>query len=196
MAKRGKAKDDWTPQEKINIFIERIDELESTKLVASVLNISSTISLDREKGLNTQLPNIDKDELRSFLTVFRHFISNDEPVYLYGIFNICHQFLTNESLKNDTAELRNYWKKALGMNGFKFHLNNNEVKPEETIDIWINSWSHHSDREYRKLLESFAPWQRDIMQMVFLDALVEATNVICYAGSYVKEGLEQGYFSF
>jgi len=64
------------------------------------------------------------------------------------------------------------------------------------VDIWINSWSHHNDLEYRQLFQSLPPYQGDVMKMLFLDALFEQTRIILYVGSGVKESLKQGWFSF
>jgi len=124
MARRIKTKHNWTPQEKIALFKERVDGLKSTKLVASGFDTTSTIIWDEDKEPSVKLPNIDNDELRSFLAVFRHFISNSEPIYLYNIFQICLQYLTNYTLKNHLIDARKKWKLSLEHNGIQFNLNN------------------------------------------------------------------------
>lgn len=113
MTKRRKTNQVWTPLEQLELFKERGDELNSTRLVASGFGLTSRIGWRGDEGLKIELAEVDKDDLCSFLTVFRHFISNDEPTYLFSILNICHQYLNNKNVKNELIELRKAWKAAL-----------------------------------------------------------------------------------
>lgn len=196
MTKRRKTRQVWTPLEQLELFKERVDELNSTRLVASGFYLTSRIGWREDEGLKIEQPEVDKDDLRSFLTVFRHFISNDEPTYLFSIFSICHQYLNNENVKNKLIELRKAWKTALENNGIRFTLNKKEIKPEELMDIWINGWSHHNDQEYRKFLKTLIPYEENFIQIFFLDALVESTKVILYVGNVVTIALKENQFRF
>lgn len=196
MARRTLNKGNWTEKEKIELFLERVDELRGTKLIANGFRISSKISWDEEEGVKVELPEISDDSLRSLLTIFRHFISDNEPTYMYSIFNLCHRLLSNDSLKSELIEIRKYWKTSLERNGIQLKFNDKELQPEELMSIWVNGWSHHNDLNYRRLLKSLIPYEGAILKAFFLDALVESTKVVLCAGDAIRFAYNRGWLVF
>src|SRR5262245_39702055 len=117
MSRQSPSARNWTPEEIIDRFLEKVEELESTRLLRNGFSVSLNISCDDTRGLSAEVTPVDDDDLRSFITVFRHFISNDEPMFLYKVFNTCHQYLNNDSLKAELIEIRKFWGNALKKNG-------------------------------------------------------------------------------
>jgi len=155
------------------------------------------INWDDEKGLSAEVTPVDDDDLRSFLTVFRHFVSNNEPTFLNKVFNTCHQHLKNDSLKAELVEIRKFWKIALEKNGLELAIDGTELTPEDLIQTWMNGWSHHNDDQYRDLVKN-APSkiQATIVKGYLLDALIEASRVVTVTGEAVLAARKNGWFTF
>jgi hypothetical protein len=197
MSKQSASARNWTPKEIIDRFLERVEELESTRLLRNGLNVSLKMGWDADQGASVEVNPVDDDDLRSFLTVFRHFVSNDEPMFLNKVFNICHQYLNKDSLKAELIEIRKFWKRALENNGMRLEIDGSEHTPEDLRRAWINGWSHHNDDEYRRLVkEAPSEAQAIIVKGYFLDALIEASKVITVTGEAVSDARKNGWFTF
>jgi hypothetical protein len=184
----------WTPEKIINGFLERVEELESTRLLRNGFSVSLNISCDDTRGLSAEVTPVDIDDLRSFLTVFRHFVSNNEPMFLYTVFNTCQQYLNNDALKAELVEIRKFWGNALKKNGIELEIDGTEYTPEDLMRTWLNGWSHHNEDEYRKLVKN-APSevQATIVKGYLLDALIEASRVITVTGEAVSDARKNGW---
>lgn len=196
MTKRSSSKHVWTPREKIEKFLEKVEEFQGTRLISSGFNISLKIGWDYQRGPSTQLTQIHDDDLRSYLTVFRHFISPNEPMCLYAVFDVCRHYLNNDSLKTEFVEIRKYWKASLEKNGMRLELDGSELKPEEIINLWINGWSHHNEPRYQELVKCAPADIRQIQKGFLLDALVESGKVILVAGEAVSCAYNNACFTF
>ncbi|OQX02664.1 MAG: hypothetical protein BWK80_57430, partial [Desulfobacteraceae bacterium IS3] len=61
------------------------------------------------ESINFKIQEPDEDDLRSFLLTFRHFFSQDEPIFLSKILNLCYQHITDNFIKNELIEIRKLW---------------------------------------------------------------------------------------
>jgi hypothetical protein len=187
----------WTPEEIIDRFLERVEEFEGTRLLRNGFSVSWKINWDETKGLSAEVTPVDDDDLRSFLAVFRHFVSDNEPMFLYKVFKTCLQYLNNDSLKAEFFEMRKLWGNALKKNGIQLEIDGSEYAPEDLMRTWLNGWSHHNDDEYRTLMkEATSEVQATIVKAYMLDALIEASKVITVTGEAVSDARKNGWFTF
>jgi hypothetical protein len=197
MSKQSASSRNWTPEEIIDRFLERVEEFESTRLLRNGFSVSFKISWDEDKGLSAEVTPVDDDDLRSFLAVFRHFVSDNEPMFLYKVFNTCQQYLNNDALKTELIEIRKLWGNALKKNGIELAIDGSEYTPEDLMRTWLNGWSHHNDDEFRNLVkEAPSKIQATIVKGYMLDALVEASKVITVTGEAVSAARKNGWFTF
>lgn len=101
-----------TPAERIDRFLLRVEELRSRRLIPDKLTVSLTVTGDGRR-VRPILGTVDEEDLRSLLVAFRLFISNDEPVFMNKVFNLCQRHLTDDTIRQQVAEARTQWN-ALG----------------------------------------------------------------------------------
>jgi hypothetical protein len=143
---------DMTPKERLELFHARVEELQRFRLLQKEFDISFKMEFSNLKGrgyMAAESSEPDDEELRSFLTLFRQFMSDNEPIHLEGIYNILFQYITNDELKERLKEARQAWKESLrGYGTLIFEDgsgNRREMTPELATDIWINGFYFHSD---------------------------------------------------
>ncbi|HDZ01485.1 MAG TPA: hypothetical protein ENH52_08490 [Nitrospirae bacterium] len=169
-----------------------MDELRQTKIVKDGFNSSITIKYEAEKGLHFQSVHPDEEYFRSFLLTFRKFVSEKEPIYLYRIYNICQQYLTNEKDKEYLVKSRNIWKDTLKSSGLKLILNGREMSPEVVTDLWINGYYFHDDIEKVNALNGMLPHERMLIKNQFENFIIEAVRVVLHVGNVVTDSLKEG----
>src|SRR5262249_13833321 len=148
-------------------------------------NPGITISWGRMEGLRFKSSTPDEDDLRSFLTIFRKFISDRELVFLYRVYNICQQHITSDTVKGYLIRSREIWKDALKHTGIKLTINRKEFTPEYVTDLWINGYYFHDDAEKITVLKSLLPHERMLVKNQFLNVVVDATRQVFYVGNVV-----------
>lgn len=178
--------------DRLALYVERAQELEDCRLVRRGFNPGLTIKWDRMSGLRFESREPDEEDLRSFLITFRQFISDDEPVYLNRIYNLCQQFLTGDDLKGYLVQARAAWKETQKRSGLRVVLNGRELTPEFVTDLWINGYYFHNDGEKRAVLKRLVPHERMLVRYCFLDFLVEATRQVLYVANVVRVALRKG----
>lgn len=100
---------------------------------------------DHLAGMSIGCSQPDEDDLRSFLTIFRKFISQESPIYIYKIFNLCQQHIMDDNIKHDLAEARRGWGNQLKYGFMKLTFNGKDLAPEFLNDLWINAVYFHDD---------------------------------------------------
>ena len=140
----------------------------------------------------------DEEDLRSFMLVFRQFVSECEPVFLPRAANDCRRFLTDLKPKSELAKAIDFWKTTVNKVGaFGLTIDRTPITGEYILDLWINGAYFHNDQhkaeELRRHLSSgFLP----LVRAHFLGVLADRTNVILYHGSVVNYGLRNSLFDF
>jgi len=180
--------------EQFLLFRARAEELRNTHLIRESFNPGITIKWDRMRGLRFKSREPNEDSLRSFLLTFRQFILNDEPVFLYRIYNLCQKHLTSDKLKNYLSESREIWKKAHKSADITLIYNNQELTPEDVTDLWINGYYFHSDMDKLRILKQLLPHERMLIKNQFLNFLLDATRQVLYVDNIIRVALKDGYF--
>jgi hypothetical protein len=186
---------------RFELFRDRSEELRHTRLLQSGFNPGVTLEGRRIGGTEgpwevTFIPHEpDPEALRSFLTLFRRFISQDEPVHLFTIYSLCHQYLTNEQFKTYLAKSREIFAEECKSSGVVLRLNEQEITPEYVTDVWINGYYFHDDEEHVLFLRNLSPVEQILLKNQFLFFVVGAIKQVLYVGNVIDVSLREGYFS-
>jgi hypothetical protein len=172
--------------EQLELFVARASDLENSRLLRNDFNPSFSIRWDRVQGLRFESTEPDEEDLRSFLLTLRQFISNDEPIYLFKVYNLCHQHITSDELKGYLIEARQAWSQQLKQGGIRLIVNGQEISPEYITNLWINGYYFHNDPVKMRTLRSLLPHERTLIRQVFLDHMAEATRQVLYVAFIIR----------
>ena len=190
MARRAKASTNGLPvRDQLGLFAHEVDVLSQRRLVRDGMDASFTVSFDRMKGMSIRVNEVDEEDLRAYLTGFRKFISEGEPVFLNHIYNLLDQRLTSPDLKQQLRESRAYWKEAFKGKGMKVTFNERDLTPEYVMDLLINGEIFHTDWQKRQTLRSI--WPTELTRFMVNNLIVEATRVLFYVGNVVQFALHE-----
>ena len=159
-------------KEQLELFVERANEIRSLRLVKNGVNTGLKISWNKEKGLSLSFKDVDEDDLKSFLMTFRHFISKEEPIFIYRIFNICHKRILNDKIKCYLIKSRDHWKSSCQIGHMKFTVNRKVFSPEYITDLFINGYYFHNDKEKRSIINKTFPVADQFLKLIFFNYLL------------------------
>ena len=180
--------------EQLQLFKARAEELRNTRLIRESFNPGITIRWNRMQGLRFKSREPNEESLRSFLLTFRQFILNDEPVFLFIIYNLCQKHLASDKLKDYLSKSREIWKQAHKSAGITLIYNRRELTPEYITDLWINGYYFHSDTNKLYILNQLLPHERMLVRNQLLNYLLDATRQVLYVDNIIKVALKEGYF--
>lgn len=179
-----------TVREQLELFVYRAEELSESRLLRYI-DTSLQITFTNQK-VEFKSSNPDKVELRSFLMTFRQFISNNEPVHIYRIHNVCIQHFTSDELMKRLVEARENWKRNIMNQGCILNLEGEDYTPEELTDCWINGFYFHNDADQFNLLRRLVPHARLLAQSFFLNHMMGATALVFFYAGNIKIALREG----
>jgi len=133
----------------------------------------------------------EENDLRSFLLTFRHFIANNEDVFLNRIFNLCQQKLTDDKLRKYLAGEQKIWKKVHETVGLDIVYQGKRQTPEQITQLWLSGTYFHKDEDKRSVLRGLPYPQLMLFRHQFLSYLVEATRIIFYVDRIVEKVLTE-----
>ena len=185
-----------TTQKRLELFAQRVKELIELRLVQGGMGAKLSMSWDStSQQLTQQVIQPDEEDLRSFLLLFRHFISKREPVFIPGIFDDCHRFLKSSELTDELKKMHEDWKQIFTFGAFQLMIDNQNVTGEQILDLWINGFYFHNDsHKADELNRYFSASYMPTVRMEFLSALTALTQIIGYTGAVVFHGLKEGLF--
>jgi len=184
-------------RERLELFGQRVIELNYRRLVRNGMTAKLTISWDAASQLLSQrVLEPDEEDLRSFLLIFRQFVSAKEPVFLTRLFNDCLRFLDSSKLKEELKKAKDEWKNVLYKIGpFKVVIDDQKLTGEYVLDLWLNGYYFHNDADKAAELRRYmANHDMPLVRMQFLSSLSSLTQIVFYVGSVVNYGLRQGLF--
>ena len=183
------------PQERLTLFRKRTAELENLRLIQSGANMQFRLSWDIESKLRYEATEPDEDDLRSFLLLFRQFISTSEPVYINRIFNDCLQYLNDDLLKGEINKARDSWHKRINAGPVKIlRQDRRPISPEYMLDLWINGYYFHNDPSKAEELENLLTQPVSLARMQFLNDFVALVPIVQYMGNVVAHCLDSQLF--
>jgi hypothetical protein len=175
-----------TPDEARDLFVRRVQELHSTRLIASGdlrTNLNLRAAIDQPVQLSVHEP--DEEHLRSFLLTFRQFVSDKEPVFVRRIANELWRELTGDEIRSHLERARRRYGDALSKGSLKFVAHEQHFRPEEALDLWINGRYFHNDERKAATLDRLDPMSAVFVRQVFLEVLIEATRYIRFLADVI-----------
>jgi len=139
--------------------LECIDEFKQRKFINNGLhNFKFQIMLDQKTAkLKSTIKESDLELLRSFLTDFRKFISNDEPANIDRVLNTCIERADKKNIKliEELKELKCNWGYQYREGVIHIETPRLDLTPECVLDLWINGLFFHSNPEKKNQLDTF-----------------------------------------
>lgn len=196
MTKRKASSSSLNTIQRFELFTKRVRELNDLRLVKSGMQWNFKIRWEAKSGLIRYEPaEIDIDDLRSFLLLFRQFISPSEPIFISRIFNDCYRFLIDKKLKVEVKKAKTDWNKQYSSRpSMSFIFNDNKVTPEHVLDLWINGHYFHNDADKMAQLEQLLKCPIPIAQVQLINTLPILTSIINFLGQVIMYGLENDLF--
>ena len=177
------------------MFVEKVDEMRATRAVTGGFKSGFSIKYDQHQGLKYELTQPDEEDIRSFLLTFRHFVAQNEPVFLGAIYNTCHRYVSNEIVKTDLVHSRRNWNSIFKRGGIELVWNDKPLRPETIFDLWINGHYFHSDENKRKFISTIPAFHGLFVRSLFLNFLTDGAREVIYVGGAVKYALKEGLLS-
>jgi len=184
----------FNPREQLELFVTRAEEMQASRLLVNGFNPSFSMKWDRMSGTRFESEEPDADDLRSFLMIFRRFISDREQLHLFKIYNICLKHLMSGTLKDNLFEAREAWKNELKRGGIHLTFNDRDIRPEYLTDLWINGYYFHDDAEKLRKLMSLLPHENMLVKHIFLDHVIGATRQVLYVAFIIRAAFREGLF--
>ena len=195
MARRQRSRTQLGTMDRLELFERRASELGNLRFVQSGLQSKFNIAWDVESGfLRYRSVEPDEEDLRSFILLFRHFISRSEPVFIDLLFNDCFRFLTDNELRKRVEQARDVWRREIKTGVMGIVVDGVDLTPEYVLDLWINGEYFHNDPDKASELRNLLAQPLPLARMQFLSALPVLTRIILYMGRVVAHGLEEGLF--
>jgi len=149
-------------------------------------------------GSNVSTPSHKPEEehLRSFILLFRQFLSESEPVFIKHIFNDTIRFLVDDKLKQLAIAAKDLWDSSLHCGPFKTSFNKEELTLEHALDLWINGYYFHSDLDKAAELEKFGKGQAGLAHIQLITSLPRLVGLVLYMEMLIKNAFDEKLFGF
>jgi hypothetical protein len=191
-----KAKRERTDHERLELFVEKVNELANTNIAKKGFNVEYTIQGGKDRSIESKLQQPDEADLKEYLVTFRQFISENEDIYLNRIFNICHQRIVNDEVKKHLAEARQIFEGMKQNNGLNIIVNNVQMTPLYITDMYINGKYFHSDIDYQTEIDNMDLVTADVVRFEFVSYVESVTRIIVYVRGTISRAFEDNLFSF
>jgi len=179
-----------------SIFEGNVEELSKTNLAQKGLKTRLSYHEDPVSGLQMELVEPDEDEFRSFLLTFRQFISEEEPVFLNHMYNICSKHLTSDELKDLVAGSRKIWANAQKVSGIPLIIGGTEMPALKVWKIWIDGRYFHNDLRYQQILDQASPEVLKLLRFNFLNFVGKTSECIAWLFGFIVQTLNENMFVF
>lgn len=182
-----------TDQEKLSLFVQRCQELIECRIWKEG-GLSVRLSFS---AVGTQLDEPDKDNLRSFLTIFRQMTARREPVFIESIIDLAKARLTAEHV-HKAARFDAYlhkWNSALQQSRLDIVVDGETLSPKHVLETYIDGEYFHNDVRDREELARFARFGVRVDRVRFIQTLADLSEVILNVGNAIGYGLQHNWFS-
>lgn len=181
------------PAKRFSLFCVRAKELRESQFVKEGSAIGFTLKWDDStKCLRAIEKEINMTNLKAYLVTFRQFFSKKEPIYIFGIYDLCQKHITDEKYRGWLIKSREFLEKALRLSGVQIIQNNKEISAEEIMKLIINGVIFHSDEKKIKKLGAVPPVVRAFYTFNFLNVILDAANQLYYVENTIRTSIREG----
>jgi hypothetical protein len=197
---KEKAKRDRTDRERLELFLERCDELGQIEPVRTGIGYSHTINYDRTQGTRSTFEEPSDKDMRSVLGELRKFVAQGSDIYLNRIHNIVYRRLKaeppSEQYKADFRTMNERWKHAFKQGITRLTIKGTLVNPEHAWDAWINGHYLHDDMDYRNELKPLEGLVWEMHRAQFLEGVIVTLKYTNWLARNVAFLLERDLLDF
>ncbi len=191
-----KANRQRTDREKLELFVNRVNELRNTRLAKIGFNIEYKLQGQQGQLVESELKQPAEADLKDYLMTFRHFISEREDVFLNHIFSICRRQLPSGGIKQNLAQACQFFEQVKLHSAASFRMNENEYTPLQVTNIYLNGKYFHNDLAYQQLLNNLPSCIADVFRFHFLNFVINTSRIILYVQIIVKHAFKENLFRF
>lgn len=187
----------FSERERLELYLDRHQGLLDSRLIKSGFSPSFTMNWNHLEGMKIGVSQPNEDDLRSFLTIYRKFISESSPIFIYKIFKVCQLYLLSDQIKNNLIDARRSWGNQLKCGLMKLNINGRELSPEFLCDLWLNAEYFHDDYDKIRHLETLMPsaLEYQLIRHNFLDHIWQTTKYILFVGNIIRFAFREGVFN-
>jgi len=183
-------KEEMIIKERLELFRERYEILRTTSLIKKGFGYKFTMAFGEKDG-GVKITGFEEDDLRSYLTAFRHFILKNSPVYLNKIYNDLRKNVTDDGVKKMLNRNRDHWLQIHRQSAMGFTYNKKKITPEFAVNLLIKGEYFHLDKKMRGFLKNL-PYPVDMyFKHQFIDFLYLATKHIRFIDSIIEKVFEE-----
>ena len=184
----------WSNSERLDLFVSRSGDIINRRVVRSKsLEVNLHLSFDRAIGMRLDSREPDEEDLRSFLMDFRMFISEKEPVFIPRVRSLIIQGLDASSpLRTALINSKKAWHQQLRTGILRVNLNGKQYSPEDVLDLWINGYYFHNDKDKRIVLESLLGPGQVLARQGLLNVTLDGLYYIAYLRNVILTARSQG----
>lgn len=194
MTSRRRKNPDLKTDRRLRLFLELSSQLRDLEYYKQGMSVKIQLLA----GSNTSTPSHkpEEEQLRSFILLFRQFLSDSEPVFIKRIFNDTIRFLVDDEMKQRAIEARDLWDSSLHCGPFKMSLNNEELTPEHALDLWMNGYYFHSDLGKTAELKKFGKGQAGLAHIQLITSLPRLVELVLYMEVLIRNAFDKRLFDF
>jgi len=155
-------------QRRIHLFERLYADLKANEPYAKGGEISISFTVSRDPDRDFIETNTNRQELRSYLTGFRQFISPDDPVYLGTILHVLPRHIDDVELRARLSRAMDAWKAALGIPSvFAPIALGPYAAGSETARLYLYGGVFHSDPDLSDVWDAIGPDQQRFIEYQF-----------------------------
>jgi hypothetical protein len=183
---------DWNDFEKLDLFAREAESLGNARLIEDKFEFGVTIEKN-PFGSRVEEYGMDDEQLRAFLSKLRPFLSSDEPIFLYSIYNIAEKLVLHDKAREYIIKSRNEWKEQRKNPFVRFIFDKKRINNENIVDWWMNGFYFHHDREKKMNIERMPDAVRALTKFDFLSSVITAAGHVLWVGGNLRFALTKGF---
>jgi hypothetical protein len=148
-----------------------------------------------ERGLGLAVTNSEppRDDLELFARRLRRVLVQDR-IFIRRIHRLVERGTSDTGVRDRITALRRAWTKALNEGGIQIIVDDKRWTPEHIMNLWINAFIEHSDRDKAEMLKSLGPPGLMITRYGFVGAVFQTGVLVVITGRLVREALDRNLF--
>jgi len=168
-----------------------------TRLVRERAPLNVRFSGDAiSKAVSVEMPDVDLDDLRSLLSLFRQFLLKTDTVYFSRAVNEAIRYSTDDTLTGQLRTLRYAWNTSYANGGaIPIIVDDRTLTAEQACDLLMNAGVAHNEVDKIEALRQLDVPVPLVRLQVFM-TLPTLTQIIFYAAELIERGLAHGLFDF
>jgi hypothetical protein len=184
-------------RERMELFVIRANQLRNTRLVTSgalfQFKFKSGSSSNRPSATS---PQVDRDDLRSFMSLFRQFILSNDPVNISRALSDGIRSTADKDLRERLLEMQEAWKKFYIRGGLIPTIINDETLTSEcAFDLIANAGYAHNDPNRAQVLNDLE-YPLPLVHMQLFVSMPTLVQIICFTADYISIGFRDYLFKF